>query len=1317
MPVLEQETISRIKTLLKVHPKGLTITDISTKLKMNRNSAAKYLEILQISGLVESESYGTARVFFLSHRLPVSALVSIGSDLLVTLDDNHRILFVNEGFCHLFAVKKEEVQGRHIVDIFKTGIGSDVLPEIFSDIIAGKEEVREIRLSRENGDLFFKIKNMKTVFDDGSRGITIIMEDLTQEKKARIELEAKEARYRGIVEDQIEYVVRFLPDGTLTFVNTSFCHFLKKNPDTLLGTPYLDTIIPKDRSEVERCRAAIDQDNRVVSFECRPAVTPGPVRWIAWTLRAMYDGGREPVEYQAVGHDITEEKEKREQIGRHLTQMEFFSAKLQQFIELPPGADIYLTIGTGFSEIIPIAAICVSCYDPKTATLTIKAVCNEHDRDVFSQYIGRDIIGLKIPIGDAPPSADFLSGRIYTRQKNLYDIIRHKVPEDICAAIEGALNLVKFYSIGLIWQGALLGNVTFALRKGEQLENVSIAETYIRAASIALQRSLAEDALSRSEKMYRSVLDNIQDVFYRSDIDGNLIMVSPSGVSMLGYSTMEETKGKNIGRDFYLEPEKRKNFLAAINGEGSVSNYEVMLKKKDGTPLPIETNSHFYYDKDGTLLGVEGIFRNISERKAAEKKIHQYIGEIEFLSQKLLDFIMMEPSENIYGKILADFKTLVPDSMILVNSFDPHTSKVRVESVLMKEPQREALFRALGRDLAGCEFPIDEAGRSAFETGRLQQGDPSLFKIVFRSIPEPVCDQLEAELEIGEKYAIGFVRSGEIMGNTAFFIDRGKTIPDKKMVEMYAREAAIALQRHIAEEAKRKSDEIFLNITQYSPFPIAIIKPDKTFQYVNESFIRLFGYDLNDFHTVDEWFRLALPDPVYRKEIYEVWKSEQENYQPGYTFTKTCHIHCKDSTVKEIVVRIVVLSGEISCVIGEDTTDRTRGEQTRRLLSSIIASSSDAVIAKDNGGTILSWNKAAERLYGYAEDEIIGQSISRIIPAERTGEMEKIFSRIERGESVSNFETRRIRKDGRFVDVSVTVSPIMDDAGTVAGASTIARDITRHKAEERLQENEEQYRSLVENISVGFYRSTGDPMGRFIWGNSSLVRILGYPSFEQLSGVGIADIFVEQDGRKRLLDDLKKEGFVKNREIALWKADGKPINVLVTALARFDPGGDVSCINGVVQDITDQKQAEDRVQIVVKQMQDILAYVPYPVVITDHENCVIAWNAAMEQLTGAQKTEVIGRKDYDQYFPFYDPARPALVTLFDAEGGDLDRYYAGAYRQGTTIIAREQDRVHGKENPVCFTVRASPLCDPQGARIGAVQIIQPAAPGGRTGIL
>ncbi len=609
--------------------------------------------------------------------------------------------------------------------------------------------------------------------------------------------------------------------------------------------------------------------------------------------------------------------------------------------------------------------------------------------------------------------------------------------------------------------------------------------------------------------------------------------------------------------------------------------------------------------------------------------------------------------------------------------------------------------------MIGSEFLVDTAIIAAFRAGTLQAEDIPLYEIVFRSIPESACIQLESELGISRKYAIGFVRGDEILGTAAIFLLQGEKIPDPRLVEMYAREAAIALQRLSAEEARRRSDEIFYNIAQNSPFPIALIEQDGSYQYINESFSRVFGYELGDFHTGKEFFRLAFPDPDYRRQVVAIWKADQEQAGSGHCISRTFSVRCRDSSSKEVIFRPVTLSDGKICILCEDITERNEAERTHRLLSSIIASTSDAVIAKNKDGMVISWNRAAEQLYGYSGQEMIGNNIARIIPAERLDEMERISGQIGEGESVSNLETRRIRKDGRVIDVSVTISPITSESGEVIGASTIARDITPHKAEERLRENEKQYRSLVENISVGIYRSTGDPTGRFIWGNSSLVRILGYPSLEELRDVGISELFVEHDGRDRLLDDLKKDGFVKNRELALRRPDGEIVTVLVTALARFDTGGDLTCINGIVEDISRRRMAENRMRILDRQLQDILGFIRDPVVIVDRAQCVAAWNMAMEQLTGVSEADVIGSHDFHHLLPFNDPSRPPLFSFFDTDNDRLTRYYPGAIRDGSAIIAQVRDMTH-KDG--FYTLRVSPLLDPNGDRIGAIQIVQAASP-------
>jgi PAS domain S-box-containing protein len=129
------------------------------------------------------------------------------------------------------------------------------------------------------------------------------------------------------------------------------------------------------------------------------------------------------------------------------------------------------------------------------------------------------------------------------------------------------------------------------------------------------ERKAAENALRRSEALYRSVVDNIQDVFYRADMDGILTMASPSFARLLGYSSVDECIGKDLARDFYLDPKEREKFLAALEDAGEVFDYEVTLKRKDGTPVIVSSNSHYFYDEQGKRAGVEGIFRDITENK------------------------------------------------------------------------------------------------------------------------------------------------------------------------------------------------------------------------------------------------------------------------------------------------------------------------------------------------------------------------------------------------------------------------------------------------------------------------------------------------------------------------------------------------------------------------------------------------------------------------------------------------------------------------------------------------------------------------------
>lgn len=168
----------------------------------------------------------------------------------------------------------------------------------------------------------------------------------------------------------------------------------------------------------------------------------------------------------------------------------------------------------------------------------------------------------------------------------------------------------------------------------------SSTKKLIRSSYIDItERKRVEAALRESEERYRAmveqdyrnILENIQDIFYRTDTRGNLILTSPSGARLLGYAGTEEMIGKTA-TEFYADPAQRDLFLAALKKDRSVSSMEITLRRKDGSPVTVSTSSHCYYDAAGKYAGVEGIFRDITELKEADESLRRANRQLNLLS-------------------------------------------------------------------------------------------------------------------------------------------------------------------------------------------------------------------------------------------------------------------------------------------------------------------------------------------------------------------------------------------------------------------------------------------------------------------------------------------------------------------------------------------------------------------------------------------------------------------------------------------------------------------------------------------------------------
>jgi PAS domain S-box-containing protein len=236
-------------------------------------------------------------------------------------------------------------------------------------------------------------------------------------------------------------------------------------------------------------------------------------------------------------------------------------------------------------------------------------------------------------------------------------------------------------------------------------------------------------------------------------------------------------------------------------------------------------------------------------------------------------------------------------------------------------------------------------------------------------------------------------------------------------------------------------------------------------------------------------------------------------------------------------------------------------------MAAIVESSDDAILGKDLQGIITSWNAAAEHMYGYTAQEIVGQPVTLLFMPDRQNEFMQIMARIQQGERIDHYQTIRVRKDGTSLNVSVTISPIKDSTGTVIGASAIARDITEHR------QLESKFRQLFDSNLIGIFVS--DFTGTFLDANNAFLDLLGYTRAELVVGAMKRDALTPPELHhlsQNALKAMQEVGSSDPYEKEYLHKSGKRIPVLV-AVARIEQTE--TCI-GFVLDISERKELDKR---------------------------------------------------------------------------------------------------------------------------------------------
>ena len=395
---------------------------------------------------------------------------------------------------------------------------------------------------------------------------------------------------------------------------------------------------------------------------------------------------------------------------------------------------------------------------------------------------------------------------------------------------------------------------------------------------------------------------------------------------------------------------------------------------------------------------------------------------------------------------------------------------------------------------------------------------------------------------------------GKIIGGINLLID----ITDRKNAELQAQEQ-------------------FRAIVETTPECVKVVAADGKLLFMNSSGLRMIGASSAQEVAGRNVYDLIAPEDrdkfrEFNERICQGEKADLEFDIVGLQGTR-CHMDTHAAPFRHVDGTIAHLA------ITRDITDRKHAERTALLLSAIVDSSDDAIISKDLNGVITSWNKSAERMFGYTASEVIGQPVTILIPANRLDEEPNILARLRNGQRVDHFETVRQRKDGTLLDISLTISPVKNAFGTVIGASKIARDISeRKRAEAELLASEARFRQLADSMPQIVW--TARPDGYFDYYNERWYEFTGSAQGIDSDASWVSSLHPDDLLHWReTWNTAVQSGTPYNIQYRLWNRQEHGWRWFIgQALPVRDAAGNIVKWFGSCTDIDDQKRIEDELR-------------------------------------------------------------------------------------------------------------------------------------------
>ncbi|MFA6924381.1 MAG: PAS domain S-box protein [Bacteroidales bacterium] len=438
-----------------------------------------------------------------------------------------------------------------------------------------------------------------------------------------------------------------------------------------------------------------------------------------------------------------------------------------------------------------------------------------------------------------------------------------------------------------------------------------------------------------------------------------------------------------------------------------------------------------------------------------------------------------------------------------------------------------------------------------------------------------------------------------------------------------------------AEWALRESEEKYRLLAELSTDIIWTMDTQLRYTYVSPSIYKQRGYTSEEFMQlpVEKVFTPSSLEEVKKSFLVELDKAIKGKVPKENVYITELEFICKDgSTVwGEVSVRTIWdKKNKITGIYGStrDITERKRTEEYLQKFSTLVESSSDAIVCETLDGYVTSWNKGAEEIYGYTKEEAIGKNVTMLLPPENLrNEPLEFLEEIKKGNNIDRRETTRLRKDGKPVYTSITMFPLRDSKNQIIGSAAIGRDMTTRKlAEKALIESEERFREMADNISEGLTIIEND---KVVYVNKRTLEIIGCTKkeFRESSWLEIAAP-EEKERLKNIYNDVKKGKMKFPKELEFWiiRKDNEKCCIFNHYTTSYNSNSNTTKKYIITFDITERKLIEEKLTAIVANSSDVIAIVNVAGKVKYH-------SPAFEKILGYKLTEILGNSAFDYIHP------------------------------------------------------------------------------------